>query len=164
MDYFILSIKATQWKLTLSRLKVVCGEGEVLCPLVRKESFRPRRKQGKEIIVTEKQMFLGYIAASIPDIKNWYRLAMIPGVTGILCADERPIIIGRDKLKGMLAEDDDVENYEGKLVRVIAGYCEGMEGIYERGAVTVQVCGQNKLLRIHTKQIVRLETQKAPVA
>jgi transcription antitermination factor NusG len=164
MDYFILSIKATQWRLTLSRLKAACGEGEVLCPLVRKETVRPRRKQGKEIIVTEKQMFLGYIAASIPDIKNWYRLAMIPGVSGILCADERPIMISRDKLRGMLSEDDDIEKYEGKLVRIIGGYCEGMEGIYQRGSVNVQVFGQNKLLRIHTNQIVRIETQKAPAA
>lgn len=163
MDYFILSIKATQWRLTLGRLKAVCGEGEVLCPLIRKETTRPRRKQGRETIVTEKQMFLGYIAASIPDIKNWYRLAMIPGVSGILCANERPIMIGRDKLRGMLAEDDDLANYEGKIVRIISGYCEGMEGVYERGSVNVQVFGQNKLLRIHTKQIVRVETQKSPV-
>lgn len=164
MDYFILSIKATQWRLTLARLKVACGEGEVLCPLIRKETVRPRRRHGREIIVTEKQMFLGYIAASIPDIKNWYRLAMIPGVSGILCADERPIMIGRDKLRGMLAEDDDLANYEGKLVRIIGGYCEGMVGMYERGSVNVQVCGQNKLLRIHTNQIVRIDAQKAPAA
>lgn len=110
---------------------------EIIAP-TEKRMVRPRRKTSKEPIWIERPLFMEYAAVSLMD--EWKKLFTLRWVSFVLGADEKPAILSRNELQGMIVKAQQ-RSWEGELVEVISGPLKGSFGIYERGHIRVNMFG-----------------------
>lgn len=110
---------------------------EIIAP-TEKRMVRPRRKSSKEPFWIERPLFMEYAAITFQD--DWEKLFSMKWISFVLGPDERPTVLRRHELKGMITKAQQ-RSWEGELVEIITGPLRGTVGIYERGHVKVNMFG-----------------------
>lgn len=110
---------------------------EIIAPM-EKRLVRPRRKSSKQPFWIERPLFMEYAAITFQD--DWERLFSLRWIRFVLGSDERPSVLHRHELMGMITKAKQ-RSWEGELVEIITGPLKGAIGIYERGHVKVNMFG-----------------------
>lgn len=110
---------------------------EIIAP-TEKRMVRPRRKSSKQPFWIERPLFMEYAAITFQE--DWERLFSMPWINFVLGSDERPYVLHRHELRGMITRAKQ-RSWEGELVEIITGPLKGTIGIYERGHVRVNMFG-----------------------
>lgn len=110
---------------------------EIIAP-TEKRMVRPRRKSNKEPFWIERPLFMEYAAITLRD--DWERLFAVKWISFVLGSDERPSVLRRHELGGMITKAKQ-RSWEGELVEVITGPLKGTIGTYERGHIRVSMFG-----------------------
>lgn len=91
-----------------------------------------------------------YAAITMPP--DWERLFAMKWLFFVLGSDERPSVLKRHELQGMITKAKQ-RSWEGALVEVITGPLKGTIGTYERGHIRVNMFGGEVLAKVRPYDI-----------
>jgi len=149
-DRFLIIGVGKDRKQAFRDLKRAWPDIEIIAP-TEKRMVRPRRKSSKQPFWIERPLFMEYAAITYKN--DWERLFSMPWISFVLGSDEKPSVLQRHELRGMITKAKQ-RSWEGELVEIITGPLKGTVGIYERGHVRVNMFGGEVRARVRPYDIL----------